>query len=178
MPQSVESAANSAALATGRPAVAGRSAAMAQKEFLTFRLGAQEYGIDARTVRQIRGCAALEGIGDAPECVAGAIDFGGAMVPVVDLRHCFGLDRVAGSIFTVAFMLDLDTQVLGVKVDSVSDVVRLARRQIRPAPATWTGPDVQYVVGVGVDDDRNLILLDIEKLLLDQGVGLLEIEAC
>jgi len=148
------------------------------KEFLTFRLGAQEYGIDAQKVCEIRGCWELEGFEDAPACYAGALDFGGATVPVADLRVLFELNRAADSIFTVAIILDLDGRTLGLRVDSVSDVIRLARRQIRPVPASWTGADAQYLIGVVTDDDRRLILLDIEKLVLGEGRDLLEIEAC
>jgi len=148
------------------------------KEYLTFRLGAQEYGIDAQKVREIRGCCELEGVEDAPECYAGAMELGGATVPVADLRVLFELNRAADSIFTVAIILDLDGRMLGLRVDSVSDVIRLARRQIRPVPASWTGADAQYLIGVGTDDDRRLILLDIEKLVLGEGRELLEIEAC
>jgi purine-binding chemotaxis protein CheW len=148
------------------------------KEFLTFRLGAQEYGIDAQKVSEIRGCCELEVIEDAPACYAGAMDLDGATVPVADLRALFELNRAADSIFTVAIILDLDGRMLGLRVDSVSDVVRLARRQIRPVPASWTGADAQYLIGVGTDDDRRLILLDIEKLVLGQSRELLEIEAC
>jgi purine-binding chemotaxis protein CheW len=63
-------------------------------------------------------------------------------------------------------------------VDSVSDVIRLARRQIQPVPASWTGPDAQCLIGIGVDDERRLILLDLEKLMLGKELESLEVEAC
>jgi purine-binding chemotaxis protein CheW len=160
------------------PGIASGASASVPREFLTFRLGAQEYGIDAQKVREIRGCRELEGIEDAPECYAGAMDLGGAKVPVTDLRVLFELNRAADSIFTVAIILDLEGRALGLMVDSVSDVLRLARRHIRPAPESWTGPDAQYLIGIGTDDERRLNLLDIEKLMLGEGMGLLEIEAC
>jgi len=109
--------------------------------------------------------ATKAGIDGAPECFAGALNVHGVKVPVADLRAWFELNRAADSMFTVVIILDLDGRVLGLMVDSVSDVVRLARRQIRPAPASWTGPDAQYLIGVGIEDDRKLILLDIEKLM-------------
>ncbi len=166
-----------AAVTAVDPGATVHPAALAPKEFLTFRLGALEYGIDVLKVQEIRGCAALSSIDDAPQCIAGAIEFGGAMVPVMDVRIALDLERVADSVFTVAVILKLGERTLGLMVDSVSDVIRLARWQIRPAPFSAAGPDAQYLIGVGTDDDRKLILLDIEKLVLGEGMGLLEIEA-
>jgi purine-binding chemotaxis protein CheW len=166
-----------AASAAGNHVRMGASAAVVPREFLTFRLGAQEYGIDAQKVQEIRGCKGLAAIDDAPECIPGALTLRGAMVPVVDLRHWFELNPAADSIFTVAIILNLDGRVLAMRVDGVSDVIRLRRGQIRPAPASWTGPDAQCLLGVGVDDERRLILLDLEKLMLDKGMELLEVEA-
>ena len=159
------------------PAVSLHPAGSAPKEFLTFRLGAQEYGIDVLKVQDIRGCASLSSIDDAPAFVAGAIKCGGAMVPVVDLRVSLDLDTLCDRAFTVALILKLRERVLGVMVDSVSDVIRLARWQIRPATALGGNLDAQYLIGIGIDDERKLILLDIEKLVLGEGMGLLEIEA-
>ena len=159
------------------PGVSLHPAASAPKEFLTFRLGAQEYGIDVLKVEDIRGCSALAGIDDAPPFIAGAIKCGAAMVPVVDLRVSLDLDTLSDIAFTVAVILNLGGRVLGVMVDSVSDVIRLARWQIRPATAWGGNLDAQYLIGIGHDDERKLILLDIEKLVLGEGMGLLEIEA-
>ncbi len=161
----------------GGPGVSPHPAANAPREFLTFRLGAQEYGIDVLKVQDIRGCAVLERIDEVPAFVAGAIQCGGAMVPVMDLRVSLALDSLCDSAFTVAVILQLGARMVGVMVDSVSDVIRLARWQIRPAAAWGGNLDAQYLIGIGIDDERKLILLDIEKLVLGEGMGLLEIEA-
>ena len=170
--------ARSQAPGAGRALAVERPAAAVPRELLTFRLGAQEYGIDAQKVQGLRGCRALTRIEAAPEGIPGAIKVDGALVPVADLRSWFKLDRIAEGMFTVAVILNLGGRVLGLMVDSVSDVVRLARRHIRPVPESWTGADVQYLIGIGVHDERKLILLDVEKLMLGEGVGLLVIEAC
>ena len=169
-------AARGAASATGRPVVIGRPVEFAPKEFLTFRLGAQEYGIDALRVQEIRGCGELAEFQDAPKFIPGAIDLRGAVVPIADLRCWFGLERAADGMFAVAIVLNLGGRVFGVKVDSVSDVIRLARLQFRPAPESGSGPQAQYLFGIGIDEGRKLILLDIEKLMLGEGVGSLEID--
>ena len=156
---------------------AGRPATAAAKEYLTFRLGAREYGIDALKVQELRGGADLNCIDDAPEFIAGAIEVRGAMVPIVDLRVPLDLASVADSVFTVAVILKLGERALGVMVDSVTDVIRLAQRQIRPAFASAAGADARYLIGIGTDDERTLNLLDIEKLILGEGMGLPEIEA-
>jgi purine-binding chemotaxis protein CheW len=180
MSETIAAVAGNQAQATGMPVVMGRlatrsAAAAPPKEFLTFRLGAQEYGIDVLKVQEIRGCCGLAGIDGAPECFAGVLDVHGVKVPVADLRVWFELNPAADSMFTVAVILNLDGRVLGLIVDSVSDVVRLARRQIRPAPESWTGPDAQYLIGVGIEDERKLILLDIEKLM--SGVDMGQVDA-
>jgi purine-binding chemotaxis protein CheW len=178
MADSVAFAQAPTASAAGKAVIMANPAAVLPKIFLTFRLGAQEYGIDAQQVQEIRGCAALTEIEDAPEFIQGAIDVRGAMVPVANLRGWFELNPAADSIFTVAIMLKLGGRLLGLMVDSVSDVIRLARRQIQPVPASWTGPDAQCLIGIGVDDERRLILLDLEKLMLGKGLESLEVEAC
>jgi len=171
MNMAVASAVQNAVPAVGRPVVP------APKEFLSFRLGAQNYGLEAEKVQEIRACSEMDGIDDAPDFIAGAIDLGGTMVPVLDLRVSLKLEPVSDDVFTVALILNLGGRVLGVMVDSVCDVIRLAQRHIRPAPAAATGPDARYLMGIGTDDGRKLILLDIEKLMLGEGMGVLEIEA-
>ena len=179
MNMAVASAPQAAAPPAARTTEAVRPAILAPQEFLTFRLGKQEYGIEVQKVQEIRGCSELDGIDDAPEFIAGAIELGGAMVPVLDLRVSLKLklEPVSDQVFTVALILNLDGRLLGVMVDSVSDVIRLAQRHIRPAPASASGPDPRYLLGIGTDDGRKLVLLDIEELMLGEGMGMLEIEA-
>lgn len=183
MTEAVAQAASGAVVLAGRFDAMERPALPSSREFLSFRLGGQDYGIAAGMVTELRGCRDLAVIDEAPDCVAGALDLRGTLVPVVELRRWFGLAPAAEDVFNVAVILELGGRLFGLMVDSVSDVLRFTRRQIRPVPeagadgAGKPGPKAQYVTGIGVDDERRLILLDIEKLMLGEGMGLLEVEA-
>jgi len=177
MRESVATAPRKAATVSGRNGAAARRPAVPTRDFLGFRLGRQEYAVEVHMVQEIRGCGSLAGIADAPDYVQGVIDMRGTMVPVVDLRPWFKLESVAVNMFTVAIVLNLDGRSLGFMVDSVSDVIRLAPKQIKPAPASAACPDPKYLIGIGTDDERKLLLLDMEKLVQGEGSELFEIEA-
>jgi len=141
-------------------------------EYLTFRLGAEEYGIDILKVQEIRGWETPTAIAGAPDCVKGVINLRGTIVPVVDMRVKFGLGDVRYDAFTVVIILNVAARVVGMVVDSVSDVVTLAAEQVRPAP-TFAGALEAAISGLGTVDGRMLILLDIERLMgaADMGFG-------
>jgi len=134
-------------------------------EFLTFRLGAEEYGIDILKVQEIRSWETPTAIASAPAFVKGVIDLRGSIVPIFDLRLRFGLaePRYDGS--TVVIILNLARRVVGIVVDAVSDVIALAAQQVRPTPQIGSGLDTRFITGLGALGDRMLILADIEQLM-------------
>ena len=134
-------------------------------EFLSFRLGAEEYGIDILKVQEIRECDAVTSIANTPEFIKGVIDLRGIIVPIVDLRVKFRLDSAIYDQFTVVIILNVAGRVVGIVVDSVSDVVTLSAEQIKAAPEFSSNLDTQYIGGLGRIDDRMLILVDIERLM-------------
>src|SRR6185369_2714815 len=103
-------------------------------EFLTFTLGDEEYAIDILKVQEIRGYEPPTLIANAPPFIKGVINLRGIIVPIVDLRLKFKLDKIEYSPFTVVIVLNIARRVIGVVVDSVSDVISLTQAQIRPAP--------------------------------------------
>jgi purine-binding chemotaxis protein CheW len=144
------------------------------KEFLAFTLGSEEYGIDILKVQEIRGYETVTRIANAPEFIKGVINLRGIIIPVVDLRIKFKLGTPTYDQFTVVIILNIKGRVMGIVVDSVSDVMTLTADQMRPAPDMGTAFESQYIIGLGTIDERMLILMDIDKLMLSPDMGLLE----
>ena len=143
-------------------------------EFLTFTLGAEEYGMDILKVQEIRGYDAVTAIANTPSFIKGVINLRGIIVPIVDLRIKFNLSNVTYNELTVVIILNLSTRVVGVVVDSVSDVLTLASDQIKAAPTLSTSLDTRYIMGLGTIDQRMLILVDIEKLMSSRDMELMD----
>jgi purine-binding chemotaxis protein CheW len=137
----------------------------AVNEFLTFTLGAEEYGVDILRVQEIRGYGTVTRIPDAPEFIKGVINLRGTIVPVVDMRIKFKLGKVEYNTLTVMIILNVANRVVGMVVDGVSDVVALSAAQIRPTPELGAVVGAQFLTGIGTLDNRMLILVDIEKLM-------------
>ncbi len=147
------------------------------REYLTFRLDTEEYGIDILKVQEIRGYDNLTRIAGAPPFVRGVINLRGVIVPIVDLRMKFNIGEAKDSAFTVAIILNLGARTVGAVVDSVSDVLELESAQIKPAPEFGDGVDTKYITGIGGvgtgEDARMLILIDIEKLMSSDDIALI-----
>ena len=142
----------------------------AGREYLAFRLGAEEYALEILKVQEIRNYETATAIANAPKFVKGVVNLRGVIVPVIDLRVMLGLGAAEYTPFTVVIVLNLGSATVGVVVDSVSDVVELGTGQIRPAPEFSGGTDKRYVTGLGTLDGRMLILADVERLLASEGV--------
>lgn len=143
-------------------------------EFLTFTLGHEEYGMDILKVQEIRGYDSVTAIANTPAFIKGVINLRGIIVPIVDLRIKFNLGNVTYNELTVVIILNLGTRVVGVVVDSVSDVLTLTPEQIKAAPALSTNLDTRYIMGLGTVEQRMLILVDIEKLMNSRDMELID----
>lgn len=141
-------------------AIAGEDELIAS-EFLTFTLGSEEYAIDILKVQEIRGYEPPTMIANAPPFIKGVINLRGIIVPIIDLRIKFNLGRVEYTPFTVVIILNVAGRVVGIVVDSVSDVVSLDTSQIRPAPDFSGSFDTRYILGLASLDSRMLIVSDI-----------------
>jgi len=144
------------------------------REYLTFRLGKEEYGIDILKVQEIRGYDAVTAIANAPEFIKGVINLRGTIVPIVDLRIKFNVGDAHYDAFTVVIILNIARRVVGVVVDSVSDVLTLLAAQIKPAPEFATTLNTQHILGLGTVDERMLILVDIEHLMTGADMALMD----
>jgi purine-binding chemotaxis protein CheW len=142
-------------------------------EFLTFRLGAEEYGIEILKVQEIRSYEQPTRIANAPEFVKGVMNLRGVIVPIVDLRLKLGCEAVDYNSFTVVIVLNVKGRVVGAVVDSVSDVIELAKDAVKPAPQMNTAVDTSFITGIGNAQNRMLILMDIEALMSSTEMGLM-----
>nr|WP_329605295.1 chemotaxis protein CheW [Undibacterium fentianense] len=143
-------------------------------EFLAFTLGSEEYGIDILKVQEIRGYEAVTRIANAPDFLKGVINLRGIIVPIVDMRIKFNLGTPTYDQLTVVIILNIGTRVVGMVVDSVSDVMTLLPEQVRPAPEMNTTFNDDFLIGLGTLEERMLILVDIEKLMSSPEMGLLD----
>lgn len=144
------------------------------QEYLTFTLGAEEYAIDILKVQEIRGYEKPTTIANAPDFLKGVINLRGTIVPIVDMRIKFNVGAAEYTPFTVVIILSLQGRVVGMVVDSVSDVTMLRADQIRPAPEFAATVDTKYIKGLGTLGERMLIVVDIEKLMLSHEMALLD----
>ena len=159
---------------TAVPATPSGGLAAQPLEFLAFTLGQEEYGVDIQKVQELRGYDAVTRIANAPEHIKGVVNLRGIIVPIIDMRIKFNLGTPTYDQFTVVIILNIASRVMGMVVDSVSDVITLAPEQIKPAPEMGSVLDTDYLIGLGTLDDRMLILVDLEKLMTSEDMGLVE----
>jgi len=148
------------------------------REYLSFKLGAEEYGIDILKVQEIRGYENPTRIANAAHFIKGVVNLRGVIVPIVDMRLRFGLSDVQYNSFTVVIILNIANRTVGMVVDSVSDVLELGGDAIKPAPEFNGAIDAAYITGLGTiktgEAERMLILMDIEQMMTAPDMGLLD----
>lgn len=145
-------------------------------EQLAFRLGREEYGIDILKVQEIRGYDDVTTIAKAPKHIKGVINLRGIIVPIVDMRIKFDLGEPTYNIFTVVIILNVADRVIGMVVDSVSDVITLQNEHIKPAPNMGNSLSNEYLMALATIGERMLILVDIEKLMTSADIGICDQE--
>ncbi len=148
-------------------------AATHDNEVLSFRLAKEEYAISILKVQEIRGYEEPTLLPSAPACIKGIQNLRGSIVPIVDMRILFNLGEPTYDQFTVVIVLNIKNHVIGMVVDSVSDVVTLLDEQIRPAPEMGSAADGDYITGLGTVGERMLIMLDIDQLMSSDKLGLI-----
>jgi purine-binding chemotaxis protein CheW len=140
------------------------------KQFLTFWLDGQEYGLDLLRVREIRGFTAITGIPNMPAHIKGVMNLRGTVLPVVDLRIKFHMPEKPYTKFTVIIIAKSGEKNIGLVVDSVSDVLSIAAENINPPPDFGFSVDRSFILGLLKASDRLSILLDLDKLLTESEV--------
>ncbi|HTS55479.1 MAG TPA: chemotaxis protein CheW [Burkholderiales bacterium] len=151
--------------------------AVPTQEYLAFRLGDEDYAIDILKVQEIRVFEAVTKLPGAPQHIKGVINLRGLIAPVVDLRIKFGFKEAGYGPFTVVIVLHVHERLVAIVADAVIDVVALTEDEVKPPPEFATSVNVEYVTGLGAKDDQMLIMLDIEKLISSQELGIFDVEA-
>src|SRR5690349_10343844 len=139
-------------------------------QVLTFELGNETYGVEILRVREIRGWTSVTKIPNAPAHMLGVLNLRGSIVPVVDLRRRFDLERAEYTKVTVIIVLSVHSQAgrtreVGVVVDGVSDVVDFNTADMKPAPDFGGGSSTDYIRGLVPSGERMVVLLDIDRLI-------------
>ncbi len=147
------------------------------QEFLAFTLGKEEYGIDILKVQELRGYETVTRVANAPPFIKGVVNLRGIIVPIIDMRIKFNLGTPTYDQFTVVIILNIVGRIMGMVVDSVSDVITLTADQIKPAPEMGSTLGADYLLGLGTIDERMLILVAIDKMMTSAEMGLIETSA-
>lgn len=136
-------------------------------KYLTFLLADEEYGLEILKVREIIGIMNITKVPQTPDFVQGVINLRGKVIPVVDLRAKFGLDRADYNDQTCIIVVDVGT-LMGIIVDTVQEVHDIPCQNIEPAPTLGANVDTSFILGMGKVKDEVKILLDIDKVLTSE----------
>ena len=142
-------------------------------QYLTLRLGTEDYAIDILRVQEIRSYEEPTSMVNSPDVIKGVINLRGVIVPIVDLRMKLNISKVEYNEFTVVIILNVKGAVIGAVVDGVSDVVTLDADNIKPAPQFESAIESRYVVGLANVGERMLIVMNIETLMSNAELGLM-----
>lgn len=138
-------------------------------QYLTFIMAGEEYGVDILCVQEIRGWEEATPIPNAPPHIKGVINLRGAIVPIVDLRLCFGLHEIEYSELTVVIVLRVQSEkgsrTMGVVVDAVSDVYSIQSQEMKAPPDLGDAIETDFIQGLVNVNEKMVILLDIDRLL-------------
>src|SRR5579872_6604537 len=144
------------------------SAITETRQYLTFKLGNEVFGIDVAKVREVLDFTAITAIPRTPEFMSGVINLRGSVVPVVDLRLCFKMSKTERTrntcIVVVEVLLENESTVIGALADSVEEVIDLEPEQIQPAPRIGTQIRTDFIKGMGKRDNEFIMILDIDRV--------------
>jgi len=139
------------------------------RQFLTFTLAKEEYGVDILRVQEVKGWAPVTKIPRSPDYVQGVLNLRGTIVPVVDLRMRFHLEQIDYTRTTVIVVINIETdagrRVIGIVADGVSDVINVPVENVKDAPDFGTKVHTDFISGLATVNENMVMLLDIDKLL-------------
>jgi purine-binding chemotaxis protein CheW len=136
-------------------------------QFLTFQLDDELYGVDILRVQEIKGYTAVTKIPNMPDYIKGVMNLRGTIVPIVELRTTFGMPTIDYTVFTVIVVVVVRDRIMGLVVDSVSDVLNISKKDIQAPPDFGAKVDVSVLTGIGKSGDKLVALLNIDRLLTD-----------
>jgi purine-binding chemotaxis protein CheW len=139
-------------------------------QYLSFTLGSDDYGVEILKVQEIRGWEPVRPLPDTPDYIKGVLDMRGTIVPIVDLRLRFNLVKASYTPTTVIIVVAVEntsgaSQLMGIVVDGVSDVLDVGEDKLRRAPDLGSRISTRFIRGMVSRDNRMVILLDVGRLL-------------
>jgi purine-binding chemotaxis protein CheW len=151
---------------------ASRDAAQRAGKFLTFKLAREEYGLEILKVKEIFGLMSITKVPRTPDYILGVINLRGKVIPVIDLRSRFSMDRIESTNETCIIVVDVkrDNQsvLMGILVDGVSEVLDISADEIEDTPSFGGNVDTEFILGMGKAKDRVIMLLDIDKVMTSE----------
>ena len=136
-------------------------------QLVSFTIGDEEFGVDILKVQEINRMLAVTRVPNSPEYIDGVINLRGKVIPIIDLRRRFQMERREHDKNTRIVVVELSGKVVGFVVDAVSEVMRIPKSVTEPPPPIVAGIDAEYITAVAKLEDRLLILLDLEKVLMN-----------
>ena len=143
-------------------------------KFLTFVLGNEEYGIEILKVREIIGIMEITPVPQTPDYVKGVINLRGKVIPVIDQRIKFSMPEVEQTQETCVIVVEVKESLIGILVDSVSEVLNIGREEIEATPQFGQDIDTQFIMGLGKTKGKLIILLDIEEVLTTEVIKMVK----
>lgn len=143
-------------------------------QYLTFTLQGEDYGIDILRVQEIKGFSKVRPIPNAPHFVKGVMNLRGTVVPIIDLRSRFGMDNGEYNQFTVIIVVSVQSKVVGLVVDAVSDVLNIPTREVVEPPQMGGDIDTSYFSGMAKVGQKLVLLLNIDELILPEQLAATE----
>jgi purine-binding chemotaxis protein CheW len=134
-------------------------------QVVSFALGSEEYGVDIAQVQEINRMVTITPVPRAPQFMEGVINLRGQLIPIIDLRTRFGMERSERTKNTRIVVTEIGSKRLGMVVDSVSEVLRIPIEQIEDAPDLVAGVDTEYIRGVAKLDARLIIMLNLDRVI-------------
>ena len=145
-----------------------------EKQYLTFLLGEEYYGVNILKVQEIKGYTEVTRIPNTPPYIKGVLNLRGTIVPIVNLRMKFGMEQIAHTAITVIVVVVVRGRVMGMIVDTVSDVLTVSAKDLKTAPAFGTSVDTSFIDGIGTTNDHLVTFLDIDRVLTEEEIEQVE----
>lgn len=144
------------------------------RQLISFTVGAEEYGLELLRVKEVIRMRQITWLPKAPSCVKGIINLRGDIIPIIDLRDRFGLQSIEHTAMTRVIVVEVEGRLVGMVVDSASQVVRIPAEQFGDPPPVMGESTRAFIASVGKLGDRLVIMLDVDKILSPQELNAIE----
>ena len=154
-----------------------RALASSEGKYLTFKIANEHYGIEILKIKEIIGMMPITSLPKTPGFVKGVINLRGKVIPVVDLRHRFGMQEIEYTERTCIVVVEIKGNAgeiqMGIVVDSVSEVLNIKAEDIQDTPTFGTSLNTEYILGMAKMESRVKILLDIDRVMSAENAAFL-----